>query len=161
MGILTIDLSWLNSNYQRALFHYVNKCSVDRLREVVPPRRYAVLVCFLWQSYRGAIDQAVDMYDKLITGVHTQSEADFDEQLRQQRKTIRDSLAVFKSLGEIILDDDIADVELRTRLFIEIPRSELAAQIEALDDWVSGKKSDAFYGNQWNGLFSSNHLLRR
>jgi TnpA family transposase len=145
-GVLAIDLSWLNSNYQRALFHYVNKCSIDRLREVVQPRRNAALVCFLWQSYRDAVDQAVDMYDKLITGVHTQAEADLDEQLRQQRKTLRNSLATFKSLGEIILNDAIADVELRTQLFIEIPRDKLAAQVEALDDWVTGKKSDAFYG---------------
>jgi TnpA family transposase len=113
---------------------------------VVQPRRNAALVCFLWQSYRDAVDQAVDMYDKLITWVHTQAEADLDEQLRQQRKTIRSSLVTFKSLGEIILDEQIADVELRTRLFDEIPRDELTAQVAALDEWVNGKKSDAFYG---------------
>ena len=28
-GVLQLDLSWLNSNYQRALFHYVNKGSAD------------------------------------------------------------------------------------------------------------------------------------
>ena len=104
-GVLQLDLSWLNSNYQRALFHYVNKCSADRLREVVQPRRNAALVCFLWQSYRDAIDQAVDMYGKLITWVHTQAEADLNEQLRQQRKTIQSSLTSFKSLGTIVLDD--------------------------------------------------------
>ena len=43
-------------------------------------------------------------------------------------------LAAFKSLGEIILDDEIADVELRPRLFDEIPCDKLAVQIEALDD---------------------------
>ena len=26
-GILGIDLSWLNANYQRAMFHYVRKCT--------------------------------------------------------------------------------------------------------------------------------------
>lgn len=145
-GVLVIELSWLNSNYQRSLFHYVNKCSVDRLREVIQPRRNAALVCFLWQSYRDAVDQAIDMYDKLITWIHTQAEADLDEQLRQQRKTIRSSLAAFKSLSEIILDEDIADIELRMRLFNEIPRDELATQVEALNDWITGKKSDAFYG---------------
>jgi hypothetical protein len=46
-GILRVDLGWLNSNYQRALFHHVDRCSVARLREVVPPRRHAALVCFL------------------------------------------------------------------------------------------------------------------
>ncbi|MGC1953325.1 MAG: Tn3 family transposase, partial [Gammaproteobacteria bacterium] len=144
-GVVQIDLSWLNSNYQRVLFHYVDKCSIARLREVITPRRHAALICFLWQSYRDAIDQAVDMYDKLITGVYTQAEFDLDEQLRQQRKTLRSSLATFKSIGALILDDAIADAELRTRLFDTIPRDELAAQVEALAEWVTGKKSDAFY----------------
>ena len=35
-GVLAVDLSWLNANYQRALFHYVRKCSADRLREAGP-----------------------------------------------------------------------------------------------------------------------------
>ena len=33
-GVLGIDLEWLNRNYQRALFHYVRKCSAHRLREL-------------------------------------------------------------------------------------------------------------------------------
>src|SRR5512144_1041965 len=50
-----VRLSWLNANYQRALFHYVRKCSADRLREVARPRRLAALVCFLRLSYRDAV----------------------------------------------------------------------------------------------------------
>src|SRR5207249_4642328 len=65
-GILGIDLSWLNANYQRAMFHYVRKCTADRLRELTGPRRLATLTCFLRQSYRDTIDQAVDMFDKII-----------------------------------------------------------------------------------------------
>src|SRR5262249_57991431 len=61
-GVLAVDLSWLNANYQRALFHYVRKCSADRLREAAPLRRRAALVCFLRQSYRDAVDSAVDMF---------------------------------------------------------------------------------------------------
>jgi hypothetical protein len=64
-GVLGVDLSWLSANYQRALFHQVRKSSAARLRELAEPRRRAALVCFLWQSYRDAVDQAVDMFDKL------------------------------------------------------------------------------------------------
>ena len=66
-GVLWVDLSWLNGNYQRALFHQVRKTSVTRLRELAESRRHAALVCFLWQSYRDAVDQTVDMFDKLLT----------------------------------------------------------------------------------------------
>jgi hypothetical protein len=35
---------------------------------------------------------------------------------------------------------------LRSRLFAVVPREELAARVAGLDEWVTGKKSDAFHG---------------
>lgn len=69
--ILSLDLSWLNNNYQRMLARYARRCSADRLRDLQAGHRYGVLVCFLWQVYRDTIDYLVDMHDKLMTGVIT------------------------------------------------------------------------------------------
>ncbi len=145
-GVLAIDLSWLNANYQRALFHFVRKCSADRLREVTRPRRLASLVCFLRQSYRDAVDQAVDMFDKFLTRTHTRAEHELDDQVRSQRQTIKAALAALRSLGTIILDDSVGNSVLRPRLFAAVPRDVLEAQIAGLDEWVTGKKSDVFHG---------------
>ena len=145
-GVLTVDLSWLNSNYQRALFHYVRKCSADRLREATPLRRRAALVCFLRQSYRDAVDQAVDMFDKLLTRTHTRAEHELSDQMRSQRQTIKAALAALRSLGAIILDDTVGDDALRPWLFAAVPRAELEVQVAGLTEWVTGKKSDVFHG---------------
>jgi len=145
-GVLNVDLSWLNSNYQRAMFHQVRKSSAHRVGEIAQPRRHAALVCFLWQSYRDTVDQAVDMFDKLLTRTSTHAQHEIDEQLCRQRQTIQTSLATLKSLGRIILDDSIADSELRPSLFAEIPREDLAAQVDGVTEWVTGKKSDLFHG---------------
>lgn len=145
-GVLEVDLSWLNANYQRALFHYVRKCSADRLREVARPRRLASLVCFLRQSYRDAIDQAVDMFDKFLTRTHTRAEHELSDQMRRQRQTITAALAALRSLGAIILDDSVGNAALRSRLFDAVPRDTLEAQVAGLDEWVTGKKSDVFHG---------------
>ena len=145
-GVLGVDLSWINSNYQRALFHFVRKCTAYRLRGVTQSRRNAALVCFLWQSYRDAIDQLVDMFDKLVTRINTQAKHELDDQMSRQRRMIRDSLSTLKSLGEIILDDSVPDADLRERIFSEVSQQELAIRVEALDEWVSGKKSDLFHG---------------
>ena len=40
--------------------------SADRLREMVALRRRLALVCFLHQAWRDTLDQAVDMYAKLL-----------------------------------------------------------------------------------------------
>lgn len=145
-GVLTIDLSWLNANYQRALFHYVRKCSADRLREAGRDRRLAALVCFLRQSYRDAVDQAVDMFDKFLTRTHTRAEHELDDQMRSRRQTIKAALAALRSLGAIILDDSVTNTALRLRLFAAVPRDALEAQMVGLDEWVTGKKSDVFHG---------------
>jgi TnpA family transposase len=145
-GVLGIDLLWLNANYQRAMFHYVRKCTADRLRELARPRRLAALTCFLRQSYRDAIDQSIDMFDKITTRLEADAAQELDEQMCSQRKTIKAALSSLRSLGEIILDDEIDDTALRARLFSAVPRSKLKEQVAGLHDWVSGKKSDAFHG---------------
>lgn len=145
-GVLDVDLSWLNANYQRALFHYVRKCSADRLREVARPRRLAALVCFLRQSYRDAVDQAVDMFDKFLTRTHTRAEHELSDQMRRQRQTIKAALAALRALGTIILDDSVGNAVLRSRLFDAVPRETLEAQVAGLDEWVTGRKSDVFHG---------------
>jgi len=47
-GILEIDISWINHNYQRSLAKYVHRCSANRLRELIPQHRYTAIACFLW-----------------------------------------------------------------------------------------------------------------
>ena len=145
-GTLTLDLSWLNSNYQRSLFHYVRVCSADRLRDLAKPRRLASLVCFLRQSYRDTVDQAVDMFDKLLTRTCTQAEHDLDDQMRTQRHSIKAALERLRSFGVIILDDSIKNSELRGKIFEVVPREELTQQVQGLADWVTGKTSDVFHG---------------
>ena len=152
MGVLAVDLSWLNANYQRALFHYVRKSTADRLREVARPRRLAALVCFLRQSYRDAVDSAVDMFDKLLTRTQTRAEHELSDQIRRQRQTIKAALVALRSLGAVILDDTVADAALRSQLFAIVPREELAAQVAGLTVGVSGARSDVFLGLV--GLFS-------
>jgi TnpA family transposase len=145
-GVLKVDLSWLNANYQRALFHFVRRCSADRLRKVTRQRRLASLVCFLRQSYRDAVDQAVDMFDKFLTRTHTRAEHELSDQMRSQRQTIKAALAALRALGAIILDDSVTNTALRPRLFAAVPRDALEAQMAGLDEWVTGKKSDVFHG---------------
>jgi TnpA family transposase len=144
--VLTVDLTWLSSNFQRSLFHYVNRCSVDRLREASPPRRYGALLCFLWQSYQDTVDQAIDMFDKLMTGVYHQSQQDVDAQLIAKRQNLQKALALFKSLGNVILDESVADDQLRNRLFQAVPKDELTREIQALNGWLAHSKDELLQG---------------
>jgi hypothetical protein len=71
------------------------------------------------------------MFDKLLTRAHTQAQNELDEQLCRQRQSIQLSLTVLRSLGGIILDD-----ELRARLFAAVSREELVACVDNIGEWV-------------------------
>src|SRR4029077_19552222 len=97
-------------------------------------------------SYRDAVDQAVDMFDKLLTRAHTQAQNELDEQLCSKRQAIQVSLTALRSLGRIMLDDAISDDELRARLFAAVSREELVACVDNIGEWVTGKRSDLYHG---------------
>ena len=147
-GVLGIDLEWLNSNYQRSLYHYVRNSSADRLREVTDHRRNAALACFLWQSYRDAVDQVIDMFDKLMTRVQSQSKFELDERIKRQRKSVREHLVALHALGEVILDDsiDLVGTDLRDKLFEAVGKDQLKEHLHDIAEWVDGKSSHVFHG---------------
>lgn len=141
-GVLALDLSWLNTNYQRALFHKVRKSSAHRLRDVKEPVRHAALACFLRQSYGDAVDQAVLMFSKLLTKMETKASAALDEAMREERKSIRRGLAALAVLGPLLLDETIPETEIRERFFEAIPREDFVERVALATEWVSGRKSD-------------------
>ena len=144
-GIHTLNLSWLNNNYQRSLARYARRLSASRVRELQSRHRYAVLVCFLWQTYGDTIDHMIDMYHKLMLGVYKRAQTELDEQTRQQRRMIRNSLGTFYTLGEVILDENIHDSELRAALFAKISKDQLTTQMDTVEIWLTGKYSHVFY----------------
>ena len=96
-GVLAVDLDWSKTDHQRSLTRYATRCSADRLRNLQPSRRYAVLVCFLRQTYRNTIDYMIDMHHKLMTAVYTRAQEDIDSQAKKQRRKIRSALSIFSS----------------------------------------------------------------
>ena len=104
-GILSLDLTWLNNNYQRSLPAMpsavrLTECALYRLEH-----RYAVLVCFLWQVYRDTIDYMVDMHDKLITGVYNRAQEEIDEETPQTAPLIRRTSGHLQNGGQDLLDE--------------------------------------------------------
>ena len=128
-GVLALDLSWLSNNYQRAFFHKVRKSSAHRLREVKEPMRWAVLACFLWQSYGDAVDHVVVMLSKLMTKMARKADDALEEQMGQHKRTIRAALGALALLGPVILDETLPEQGLREKLFAQVPRDELAERV--------------------------------
>lgn len=143
-GVLSIDLSWLNNNFQKTQARRAQQYTAYRLRELQEDHRYSLLLCFLWQTYRDTLDQMVEMFDKLMTRLEHHAQSKLDESLKKQRTAIRTSLAMLKSMGAILLDETIADQQIRSAVFGQFPRQMLEKEMLELDDWLNGKNSESF-----------------
>ena len=144
-GVLEIDIGWINGNYQRFLFHSVRTASADRLREEMPaPRRYLALVCFLHQVWHDTLDQAVDMYGKLLERDQKQVHFRLEEKLKAQRHTVDRVVQHYQDLSAVLLDPDVDDAALRQRLLAAVPESDLRADQFALANWTRGDPKARF-----------------
>ena len=112
--VLTLDLTWLNPNLQKALAQHVWQASAHRLRGLPAPQRYTVLVCFLTQTYRDTLDQLVDMYSKVVTATYRRAQHDLDTAVKQHRTMFRDTLQSFHTIGQMLFDDTVAPDAVRT-----------------------------------------------
>ena len=142
--MLDIDVSWVNGNYQRILFHSVRTASADRVREMAAPRRHLALVCFLHQAWRDTLDQAVDMYGKLLDRNRKLVEERLDDMLKAQRHAVDRIVQRYRRLGAVLLDSDVGDDELRARLLSIVPEEQLREDQSDLASWTRGDRKARF-----------------
>ena len=143
-GVLEVDIGWVNGNYQRILFHTVRTVSADRVREMAAPRRHLALVCFLHQAWRDTLDQAVDMYGKLLDRNRKLVEARLDDMLKAQRQAVDRIVHRYRRLGAVLLDPDVGDDELRARLLSTVPEAQLREDQSDLASWTRGDRKARF-----------------
>ena len=138
-GVLGVDVGWVNGNYQRILFHTVRTASADRVRRMAGPRRHLALVCFLHQAWRDTLDQAVDMYGKLLDRNRKLVEARLDDMLKSQRQAVDRIVHRYRRLGAVLLDPDVGDDELRARLLSTVPEAQLLEDQSDLAELDAGR----------------------
>ena len=88
------------------------------------PRRHLALVCILHQAWRDTLDQAVDMYGKLLDRNRKLVEARLDDMLKAQRQAVDRIVHRYRQLGAVLLDPDVGGDKLRVRLLSTVPEAQ-------------------------------------
>src|SRR5207237_22008 len=100
------------------------------LRRFPPPKRHAVLLCFLQAALAEAADAVVEVQDKLITGIHHKAQRRREILLRAGEAAKRRAAEVLEQLGALVLDESIPDPELRHQILARIPAEEIATLVD-------------------------------
>ena len=108
------------------------------------PRRHLALVCFLHQAWRDTLDQAVDMYGKLLDRSRKLVEHRLDEKLKAQRHAVDRIVQRYRDIGAVLLDPGVGDTELRPRLLAVVSENELLEDQTDLARWTRGDRRARF-----------------
>ncbi|MBI5681501.1 MAG: DUF4158 domain-containing protein [Methanobacterium sp.] len=139
-GIIEIDISWINNNFQKLLARKARTLSSYRIKEFQQPHKYTIMTCFLWETYRDTVDHIIEMHNKLITNTYTRAETELGSQLKKRRQYLNTTLLLFKTIGKALLNEELCNDELRPSIFNTIPPAKLEAYVNETEKWLSGKK---------------------
>ena len=114
------------------------------MRRLKEERRYTVLICFLCQLYQDTFDAAVQMYDKLMNKMYKKADKEIEDYMKKRRKNIRSSLARYRKILGVLLDEDVKQEQIRDSVFSVIDVKTLEMEMETIEDMLGNQYSDSF-----------------
>src|SRR5262249_10729335 len=153
-GVDQWDLSGLNPNRAKWLAQIGWKSTNQSLQRMAPERRYPVLVAFLQQAFLHHTDVAVELFDQCLWGCQSEAKQELEEFRKAMARSTNDKLTRLRELGQVLLDDDIEDAEVRAVSFARIPKKVLQAAIDETQGLIRPRRDDAidFFGKRYSCL---------
>jgi TnpA family transposase len=135
IGVSDLALDHLPPNRLRDLARYGAAARAQAIARMAPERRLATLLAFAHAFEGIALDDALDLFDLIITDLLHDAQTEGEH---QRLRTLRDLDAAALHLWEamqVLLDDQVDDVLVRRQVFAQISRQRLVeagAQVATL-----------------------------
>jgi TnpA family transposase len=153
-GVDQWDLSSLNPNRAKWLAQIGWKSTNQSLQRMAPERRYPVLVAFLQQALLRHTDIVVELFDQCLWGCHSEARQELEAFRTAMARSTNDKLKLFRELGQILLDEDIEDPDVRSVSFERVPKKILQEAIAETQGLIRPRPDDAidFLGKRYSYL---------
>ncbi len=138
------DVSVLNPNRLKFLAKLGRKSTPQALSRTPDPRRYSILIAFCCHGYTEITDEVIDLYINTLAHTHARAKRDRDEFQRRVAQSVNQKLKLFNKIGQVILDEEIKDEELRSRIYDQITPEELLASITECQSLVRSHGDDYY-----------------
>jgi hypothetical protein len=123
LGIDGWDLSRLSPNRSKYLAQVAKKSTGQALRRAPAERRYPILLAFLAQRLIETTDEAVDLYCYCLAETDARARRDLDEFPQRIARATNEKLHLLQQVGQIILDPEVADDQIRPAIYRHIPQA--------------------------------------
>jgi TnpA family transposase len=129
-GLTGRDLGVLNPNRLKWLARIGRRATNQALQRMAEERRYPILLAFLHQSLTDMIDEAVDLFDRNLAEAYSRAGRELDEFRKSVAKATNEKVSLFHTLGQIILDPQVKDAEVRLLIYQRIAPERLRSAVE-------------------------------
>ncbi len=138
------NVSVLNPNRLKFLAKLGRKSTPQALSRTPETRRYSILIAFCCHGYTEITDEVIDLYINTLAHTGARARRDRDEFQRRVAQSVNQKLKLFNKIGQVILDQEIKDEELRTRIYDQITPEELLASITECQSLVRSHGDDYY-----------------
>jgi hypothetical protein len=129
VGVDQWPLAHLNPNRAKWLAQIGWKSTNQSVQRMVPERRYPVRVAFLQQALLHHTDVAVELFDQCLWGCHSEAKHELEEFRNAMANSTNDKLKLLRELGQVLLEDNIEDLDVRSGSFERVPKKVLQEAI--------------------------------
>ena len=138
------DVSVLNPNRLKFLAKLGKKYPPQALSRTPAARRYSILIAFCRHGYTEIIDETIDLYISTLANAYARSKKDRDKFQRRIAQSLNQKLKLLNKIGQVILDEEIKNEELRTHIYDQVTPEELAVAITECKSLIRPHADDYF-----------------
>ncbi len=138
------DVSVLNPNRLKFLAKLGKKSPTQALSRTPVARRYSILIAFCRQIYTEIIDETIDLYINTLANTYARSKKDRDLFQRRIAQSLNQKIKLLNKIGQVILDEEIQDEKLRSKIYEQITPEELSIAITECKSLIRPHADDYF-----------------
>jgi TnpA family transposase len=144
LGADTWDLRTLNPNRIKFLAQLARRSTAQALQRSTEERRMSTLVCFLYESVWQLVDEIVDLFDRTLFHYHATAGNELDKLKQSNGRAANEKVVLFARLARVLLDDSIADGDVRAHIYRELPREKLSLAADEADE-IARPLDDSYF----------------
>lgn len=143
-GVASWDVRSVHPNRLRYLARLGDTANPQMMRRMPPRRRYPTLVAYLRQALVNITDELIDMFDRCLADLQGRARLEMKARRREADRARDEIVAAFSKMAAVLMDDAIADADVRRRIFQLIPRQRMHNLHEACAGPARALDNDGF-----------------
>lgn len=137
VSVSGVDLSDVPETRRAVLVRHAQTVRVQLIERLTEERRLATLLVFLQHLERSATDDALDIFDGLMTSFALKGEAKRRRERLRSLKDLDQAALLLRDVVQMLLNPDVAEKDLRPLVFAQVGEQAMQEAVRVMDELAS------------------------